>query len=168
MYVGEARSNLFRIISDNIFNENVASLKLTGFAVKQRSDFTIEKISFNATYFGERAVRSSELVYADLIIAYMQLVANSNNSQLQPTVKRIPYTKVLSSTTTWTIDVIYDDYSDPLNKMLECGALNNREIAHITVNFASDDLPYFNRGVAGYFYILLSLPNGAQGVILIK
>jgi len=52
---------------------------------------------------------------------------------------------------------------------LKCGAWNSGETLSLIVEFAQDDLPYFEPDVGlGYFYILLDLPTSACGVMAVK
>jgi len=144
-------------------------IRLADFRVKRHNGTLIEEVSFNATYLALGGVRAPDLLHSNLIIAYVKIVrGTSNNHTLAPTVKRIPYSHYPQSTR-WFVSSVYNDIIDPLDMSLKCGAWNSGETLSLIVEFAQDDLPYFEPDVGlGYFYILLDLPTSACGVMAVK
>ena len=144
-------------------------IRLAGFTVEQQNGALVEEVSFNVTYLNIGGVRASDLLYSNLIIAYVRIVSGTpDNPTLAPTVKRIPYSYYPSSPR-WFVKSVYNEVIDPLDLLSERGAWDSGETLSLVVEFAQDDQPYFdpNAGV-GYFYILLDLPTGACEVMVVK
>ncbi len=143
-------------------------IRLADFTLEQYNG-TLLKVSFNATYEGVGGVRASDLIHNNLILAYVKIVGGTpNNPRFTPTVKRVPYF-YYSSSTRWLVKSVYDDSIDPIDISLERGAWNSGETLSLVVEFDRDDSPYFDPTMGfGYFYILLDLPTGACGVMVVK